>query len=82
MTDDDLYPLRWYTLGNGLTVGFVGLVDLTVGYFKVYVGVCTGNDLRADTESIGRRGTPVMDEALARVLVGKHHAFQGLRYEF
>jgi hypothetical protein len=80
--EDELIALRWYNCPGGEVIGFVGLIDHRVGYFKVYIGTGKGRDTDADIRRIGRWGHPVLDEAMARVLIGRRPEFEGLRYEF
>lgn len=62
--------LRWYNTARG-TIGYVALTGEDPGgrWFKVYVDVVhTVTDEETDARRIADRGSPLMDEALARVL--------------
>lgn len=80
----EVFALRWYNPPYGPVIGFVGLIDRNAAdpFFKVYIGTAGGDDVDDDTARIARRGHPLLDEVLARHLVGEHYAFAGLRYEF
>lgn len=64
-------PLRWINTFNGL-IGFVMLTgeDSEGEYYKVYAGIVRGANLEEDVRYIGTYGSPIQDEALAKVLAG------------
>lgn len=70
--DEEIIALRWYPAHLNATqvIGLVGLADRQAGVFKVYIGVASGQDGRADALHIARHGAPILDEVMARHLAG------------